>query len=95
MLRILSNLLSKQDPNAEHSLLTRVLVCSIILAAFTILYGFYGLVAAVIVYLVGVELLGLPLVWMFSPLLLALLIGVWKGAWGIRDYLANYGHEPL
>lgn len=94
MLRMLSDLLSRQDPSAEHSLLTRVLVCSIILVAFTILYGFYGLIAAVIVYLVGVELMGLPLLWMFAPLLFAALIGIWKGASGIRDYLRNYGHGP-
>lgn len=94
MLGILSDLLSRQDPNAKHSVLTRVLVCGVILAAYTILYGFYGLVAAVVVYLVGVELMGLTFGWVLLPLLVSVLIGIWKGACGIRDYLANYGHGP-
>ena len=92
MLGMLSDLLSRQDPKAKHSLLTRILVCAIILVATGILYALYGVFASVAVYLVGVELMGMPLRWAFIPLLFAVLMGLWKGAAGIRDYLANYGH---
>jgi len=57
-----------------------------------VLYGLYGLIAAIIVYLLGVELMGLPLHWMYFPFILGLLSGCWKSFLGVRDYWKNYGH---
>lgn len=92
MIGFLTDLLSRQDPAQPHTLLTRLVVSFCIGFAYIVLYGFYGLVAAVIVYLLGVELMGLPLSWMFAAFAIGVLMGCWKSIQGIRDYWANYGH---
>lgn len=90
--KIYIRLLSRQDPSDPHTLLTRILVCSIILMTNIVLHGLYGLLAAIVVYLLGVELLGIERHWMFLPFLFTLFSGSWKGFRSIADYLADYGH---
>ena len=92
MITLLEKLLSKQDPTQSHTLLTRLIISFCICLAYIVLHGFYGLLAAIIVYLVGVELMGLPLQWMFYPFILGLLSGAWKAFLNVRDYWKNYGH---
>ena len=92
MIGIVKELLSKQDPSRPHTLLTRLTVSSCICFAFIVLYGFYGLIAAVVVYLFGVELMGLPTKWMYYPFVIGLLLGCWHSVRGIRDYWRNYGN---
>lgn len=92
MVNLLEYLLSRQDPNQPHTLLTRIIVSICISLAYIIWCGFYGVIAAVAVYLLGVELMGLPLQWMFYPFALSLFIGAWKSLHAVRDYWLNYGH---
>ena len=92
MIGLLHEVLSKQDPTQPHTLLTRLVVSFCICLAYIVLHGFYGLIAAIIFYLLGVELMGLPLQWMFYPFVLGLLSGCWKSFLGIRDYWKNCGH---
>lgn len=92
MIRIVEELLSRQDPGQPHTLLTRLVVSLCICLAYTVLYGFYGLIAAIAVYLFGVELMGLAMVWMFYPFVAGLLIGGWNALRAIHDYWKNYGH---
>lgn len=89
MIGFLVELLSKQDPTRPHTLLTRLVVSFCIGLAYIVLYGFYGLIAAIVVYLFGVELMGLPASWMFYPFVIGLLIGCWNSYLGIRDYWKN------
>ncbi len=91
MLNLIADLLSKQDPTRPHTLLTRLLVSFCIGAAYIVLYGVYGLFAAIAVYLFGVELMSFPLQWMYYPFILGLLVGCWKSFLGISDYWKNYG----
>ncbi len=93
MISLLQDLLSKQDPAQPHTLLTRLIVSFCICLAYVVLHGFYGLLAAVVVYLIGVEIMGLPLQWMFFPIILGLLSGCWQSFLGLRDYWSNYGHS--
>jgi hypothetical protein len=92
MINLLEELLSEQDPTQAHTLLTRLLVSFCIGLACMVLYGFYGLLAAIAVYLFGVELMGLPLQWMFYPFILGLLAGCWKSFLNVGNYWKNYGH---
>jgi hypothetical protein len=92
MISLLADLLSRQDPKQPHSLLTRTIVSLCICLAHIVLHGFYGLCAAIVVYLLGVELLGLPQRWAFYPFFLGLLTGSWKSFRQVRDYWQNYGH---
>ena len=92
MISLLEDLLAKQDPAVRHTLLTRLVISACICLACIVLYGFYGLLAAIAVYLIGVELMDAPLNWMFYPFILGLLIGGWKSLLGLRDYWRNYGH---
>lgn len=92
MIALLQNLLARQDPAAKHSLLTRCIVTVLIVISCIVLPCFFGVVAAVIVYLLGVELLGLPIVWMFLPLPVSLMYGLWKAWSAVGDYWENYGH---
>jgi hypothetical protein len=55
-MRLIGLLLSKQDPEQPHSLLTRVVVSLITLFSSLVYAGFFGLLCAVGVYLLGVEL---------------------------------------
>lgn len=92
MIGFVEKLLSKQDPTQSHTLLTRLVASFCICLAYIVLYGFYGLIAALVVYLFGVELMGLPANWVFYPFVIGLLIGCWNSFLSIRDYWKNYGY---
>lgn len=92
---LIKGLLARQDQTQPHTLLTRLIVSFCICLACVVLHGFYGLLAAIVVYLVGVEIMGLPLQWMFYPFIVSLLSGFWKALLNIRDYWRNYGHVNL
>ncbi|HNP62326.1 MAG TPA: hypothetical protein PKH39_00245 [Woeseiaceae bacterium] len=92
MIGLVEELLSKQDPTKPHTLLTRLIVSFCIGLACIVLYGFYGVIAAVVVYLFGVELMGLQKNWMFYPFAMGLLVGCWVSISNIRDYWKNYGY---
>lgn len=92
MIGLVEGLLSRQDPTQPHKLLTRLIVSLCVCFAFIVLYGFYGLAAAVIVYLIGIELLGMPINWMYYTFALGLLVGGWKSVRSIIDYWRNYGY---
>jgi hypothetical protein len=91
MISLLSDLLSKQDQTQPHTLLTRLIVGLCICLGYIVLYGFYGLLASIVVYLLGVEIMDLPRQTMFYPFILGLLSGCWKSFLGLRDYWRNYG----
>jgi hypothetical protein len=92
MISLLRYLLSKQDQTQPHTLLTRLIVGFCICLAYIVLHGFYGLLASVVVYLLGVEIMGLPIQTMFYPFILGLLSGCWKSFLSVREYWRNYGH---
>ena len=58
----------------------------------SVLYGFYGLMGSVVAYLLGVELAGLSLGWMYLPLGAMLVYGLWKSVQALFDYWQGYGH---
>lgn len=91
-MRLIGHLLSKQDPDQKHTLLTRVLVSLIILFASLVYAGFFGLLCAVAVYLLGVELMGLDVRWMYAPIGFAIVVGLKSDAGRLRDYWQNHGH---
>ena len=59
--RLVARGLAAQDRDAPHSLLTRVIISAIIVFAMLVLHGLYGVIGAVVLYLLGVELAGLDL----------------------------------
>lgn len=89
---LIADLLSGQDPNARHTLLTRLLISGIILFANIVYAGFFGVIGVVVLYLLGVELMELSERWLLAPLGLALIVGMWQSAKMLRDYWLNYGH---
>ncbi|MEM8983435.1 MAG: hypothetical protein AAGC71_10435 [Pseudomonadota bacterium] len=89
---IIRGLLAQQDPAKKHTLLTRLIISAIIVFANAVLYGSYGVVAAIVTYLLGVEWIGLPLIWMFVPFYLMLLYSGWRSLVMLLDYWRNYGH---
>lgn len=91
-MRLISDLLALQDPAKQHTLLTRVLISAIIVFYNVVYYGFFGVMAAVVVYLLGVEILGLRLVWVTVTVIIALSIGLWRSMPMLADYWRNYGH---
>lgn len=91
IIRLIQNILSQQDPAEAHTLVTRVVVSGIIVFINLVLYGFYGVLAAVGVYLV-VEWGGWPVEWLLAPMVVALLIGLRKAIQAVGDYWQNYGH---
>ncbi|MEO0346516.1 MAG: hypothetical protein AAF229_09680 [Pseudomonadota bacterium] len=91
MEKLVSQLLARQDPGAPHSLLTRFLVSAIIVFAQLVLYGVYGVMGAVVMYLLGVELGGLSLRWMYLPIGVALIFALWGAGRMLGDYWRNYG----
>ncbi len=91
MIKLVADLLSRQDPNQPHTLLTRSIVSFVIVFATAVYFGFFGVIGAVAVYLIGVELMGLHLRWMYAPLALALLISLVGSYRGLRDYWLHYG----
>ena len=90
-MKLLYQLLSLQDPTQTHTWLTRALVSGIILFANIVLYGFFGVMGAVVVYLIGVEGLGLKRDWILLPVVVALLTGLWRSIPMLGDYWRNYG----
>lgn len=92
MIGFIEELLSKQDPTQPHTLLTRLVVSFCIGLACIVLYGFYGLIAAIVAYLFGVELMGLAANWVFYPFVIGLLAGCWNSFLSIRDYWKNHGY---
>lgn len=92
MIGLVQDLLARQNPAEPHTLRTRILVSLCISFAYIVLYGFYGLIGCAIAYLVGVELMGLPMQWMLLPLFVGVLLGMWKSLSAMRDYWRNFGH---
>ena len=90
--RLVADLLGAQDPDKPHTLLTRILVSLIIVATNLVYYGFFGVLGLVAVYLVGVELIGLDLRWIFAPVGIAIVIGLKQSHGGLIDYWSHYGH---
>ncbi|MEE2732865.1 MAG: hypothetical protein VYA55_18745 [Pseudomonadota bacterium] len=91
IIRLIQNLLSRQDPQQAHTLLTRMVVSGILLFVNLVLAGFYGVLAATAVYLV-VEWGGFSTTWVMAPIAVALLVGLRKGLLAIQDYWQGYGH---
>lgn len=85
-------MLSGQDPDAPHSLLTRLVISAIIVFAQLVLYGFYGVMAGVVVYLLGVELAGVSLRWLYLPMAVALILALRGAARMVSDYWRHHGH---
>lgn len=90
-MKLIVDLLSMQDPAKPHSLLTRVTVSVIILGISLVYAGFFGLIGAIAVYLLVVELLGVALQWALVPVGLALVVGLKNGVRGLVDYWRNFG----
>jgi hypothetical protein len=90
--RLIADLLGAQDPDKPHTWLTRVLVSLIIVAGNLVYFGFFGVLGLVAVYLVGVELMGIDLRWLYAPVGLAILVGLKQSYSGITDYWRHYGH---
>jgi hypothetical protein len=91
-MRLIAQLLSRQDPAKPHTLLTRVIVSLIIVFASLVYAGFFGVLGGVAVYLLGVELMDLDLRWMYAPIGIALLIGLKNSLAQLADYWRHYGH---
>jgi len=89
---LINELLSRQDPHKPHTLLTRLIVSLIIIGSSLIYAGFFGVIGAVAVYLVAVELMGAHLRWFLAPIGVALIFGVRSSVAGLLDYWRNYGH---
>ena len=92
MTKLIADLLSMQDPDKPHTLLTRVVVSLVIVAASLVYAGFFGVLGAVGVYLLGVELMNIDQQWMFAPVGLALLVGLKSSLGSLVDYWRHYGH---
>lgn len=91
-MRLVTDLLRMQDPEQPHTLLTRVIVTLIILFASLVYAGFLGLLCAVGVYLLGVELMGLDVRWVYAPIVIAIVVGLKNAGGSLRDYWRNQGH---
>ena len=91
-MKLIVDLLYMQDPAKPHTLLTRVIVSLIIVGVNLVYVGFFGLLGAVGVYLLGVELMGVDPRWMFAPASLALVVGLKSGFGSLLDYWRHYGH---
>jgi len=89
---IVRRLLEHQDPSQRHTWLTRITVSFVIVVAYSVLYGFYGVVGSIVLYLFGVELAGLSPAWMYLPLGVILIYGVWRSVRALVDYWLRYGH---
>ncbi len=89
---LVRRLLAHQDPSQEHTWVTRITVSVVIVLANSVLYGFYGVIGSIAVYLLGVELAGLSPVWTYVPFGLMLLYGFRKSARALVDYWQGYGH---
>lgn len=89
---LVRRLLERQDPTQKHTLLTRVTISLVIVIADVVLYGFYGVMGSVAFYLLGVELAGLGLAWMYLPLGVMLGYGLWRSARALVDYWLRHGN---
>ncbi len=94
-MKLISDLLSMQDPAKPHTLLTRVIVSLIIVGISLVYAGFFGVLGAVAVYLLFVELIGIALQLAFVPVGLALVFGLKTGFDGLVDYWRNFGHGQV
>ena len=91
-MRLVAALLNRQDPDQPHTPLTRLLISLIILFASLVYTLFFGVLAAVAVYLFGVELMNLDLRWMYAPIVIAAAVGLKDAVSLLSDYWRNYGH---
>lgn len=91
-MKLVAELLARQDPDKPHTVLTRVIVSMIIVVTSVIYAGFFGVIGAVAVYLLFVELQGAAMQWTLAPIGLALIIGLKNSVSGLLDYWRNYGH---
>ncbi len=92
MTKLIADLLSMQDPDKPHTLLTRVVVSLIILSTSLVFAGLFGVLGAIGVYLLGVELMGMDRQWMFAPVGIALIVGLKNSLGSLTDYWRHYGH---
>jgi len=92
LIRLISDLLALQDPSARHTILTRAIVSLIIIIASLIYAGFFGVLGSVVVYLLGVELMGMDLLWLYAPQILAIFVGLVSGFRQLVDYWRHFGH---
>ncbi len=96
LLKVLSKVstdyLRSVDPDQPHALSTRLIVCGLIAVAFAMYYGVLGVIAGVVIYLVAVELSGLPTVTMMLGPTIGLLVGCFAAARHCIAYWRNYGH---
>ena len=91
-MKLVADLLSMQDPERPHTLLTRFIVSFIIVVTSVIYTGFFGVLGLVAVYLIGVELMNLDLRWIFAPVGLSIIVGLKQSYSGLVDYWQRYGH---
>jgi Na+/proline symporter len=92
MEEIVRRLLAQQDSSKRHTWLTRATVSFVVVFAYCVLYGFYGVIGSILMYLLGVELSGLSVGWMYLPFGMMMLYGLWKSFQALADYWRNYGH---
>lgn len=89
---LIVDLLSKQDPEQSHTLLTRAIVSLIIFFSNLVYAGFFGFLCAVGVYLLGVELMGFDIRCVYAPIGIAIIIGLKGATSDLREYWQNHGH---
>lgn len=91
-MRLIHDLLAHQDPKKKHTILTRAIISMIVVFASLFYAGFFGVLAAVAFYLLGVELMGMDLIWLYIPLILALIVGLISGFRQLLSYWRDFGH---
>lgn len=96
MFDLLANIASRQMQNADrnrpHSFATRLAVCWAITFGFTVYYGFFGVMAGIMIYLIGVELWGLPMAVMMIGPAFGVALGLWVALRHCVTYWRRYGH---
>ncbi len=91
-MRLIADLLSMQDPAKPHTLLTRAIVSAIIVGSNLVYAGFFGVLGAVAVYLIGIELMSADLRWMYAPVGLSFLVGLRMSMRSLADYWRRHGN---
>ena len=91
MINLIADILARQDPEARHTILTRITISTVLVGVNLVYAGFFGVLGAVAVYLFGVELAGLDRQWMLLPLGVAIVVGLKTSAGHLSDYWRNYG----
>lgn len=94
-MKLIADLLRMQDPDKPHTLVTRVIVSLIIVGINLVYAGFFGVLGAVAVYLLFVELVGVTLQWALAPVGLALIVAMKNSFDGLADYWRNFGHGQV